>query len=82
LGEDWHYGLGNWVEGTGTAPFVPAGRNSSPGAFGAYPFIDFSRGYFGIVARKENIGSFPEGVDLFRSVETPADQWATKNCGQ
>lgn len=80
VNEDWHYGLGNWVEGTGTAPFEPAGRNSSPGAFGAYPFIDFSKGYFGLLARKDSPGSFPEGVNLFRSVESTAARWATRNC--
>ena len=41
-GEDWHYGFGNWIE-CHAPSFNCSGRQrvSSPGAYGAYPFIDF-----------------------------------------
>jgi CubicO group peptidase (beta-lactamase class C family) len=81
MGEDWRYGLGNWVECEAGTSCTTAGRNSSPGAYGAYPFIDFREGYFGIVARRDVVGSFPEGIDLFRSVQDAAERWASKACG-
>ncbi|HUX40087.1 MAG TPA: serine hydrolase domain-containing protein [Rectinemataceae bacterium] len=78
LGEDWAYAFGNWVE-CPSANFdasATTGRNSSPGAYGAYPFIDFRRGYFGILARQGALGTFPNGVNLFRTVQDTAAQWA------
>lgn len=81
LGEDWRYGLGNWLECEPGTSCSSAGRNSSPGAFGAYPFIDFSNGYFGILARQDVAGSFPDGVNLFRTAQATAARWATKSCG-
>ena len=41
---DWHYAFGAWRED----PAVE--RLSSPGAFGWYPWIDFDRGYFALIA--------------------------------
>jgi CubicO group peptidase (beta-lactamase class C family) len=85
LGEDWSYGLGNWLE-CSTAKTVGsfdcgAGhRNSSPGAYGAYPFIDFDHSYFGILARQGGIGTYPEGIRLFRTVEADAAIWADHRC--
>jgi len=85
IGEDWAYGLGNWLE-CPTA-IVPATydcgeghRNSSAGAYGAYPFIDFDLGYFGIVARQGSLGSGDEGVALARTITSLAGRWATKTC--
>jgi hypothetical protein len=82
LREDWSYGFGNWLE-CPTATSAPGSfdcglhRNSSPGAYGAYPFLDFDRGYVGIVARQsEGTGTYPEGIALFRSIETLAAAWA------
>ena len=77
LGEDWHYGFGVWIE----CPENPFNCNqinriSSPGAYGAYPFIDFENGYYGIVARQGALGTFPEGVQLFESVSQQLDTWA------
>jgi len=85
LGEDWSYGFGNWLEcPTATqANSYDCGeghRNSSPGAYGAYPFIDFDNAYFGILARQGTLSSAREGIDLFRSVESLAEQWAAKSC--
>jgi hypothetical protein len=48
--EAWHYSYGHWVEDD---PDGGDGAFSSPGAFGFYPWIDASRSWYGIVARKE-----------------------------
>ena len=81
LGENWHYGLGHWLECQ-----VPAGspftcssstaRVSSPGAYGAYPFWDRSKNYTGIVARQGTIGTFPNGIAIERAVRPTVEQWA------
>jgi hypothetical protein len=81
LGENWHYGLGHWLECE-----VPAGsaftcspgtaRLSSPGAYGAYPFWDRSKGYTGMVARQGTIGTFPNGIAIERAVRPTVEQWA------
>ena len=80
LGENWHYGLGHWLECE-----VPANssftcssstaRVSSPGAYGAYPFWDRSHGYIGIVARQGTISTFPNGIEIERSVRSNVEQW-------
>ena len=97
LGEDWSYGFGNWLEcptATTKGGFNcgAAHRNSSPGAYGAYPFIDFDHRYAGLVARQSGTtGTYPEGIAIFRSVQDPtgqtgkpalASQWAASaDCG-
>lgn len=48
--ESWHYSLGHWVEDD---PAVGDGAFSSAGAFGFYPWIDASKSWYGIVARKQ-----------------------------
>jgi CubicO group peptidase (beta-lactamase class C family) len=85
LGEDWAYGLGNWLEcptakTVGSFNCGAGHRNSSPGAYGAYPFIDFDHEYFGIIARQGGLGTYPEGVRLFRTIETDAAIWADRRC--
>ncbi len=84
-GEDWAYGLGNWLEcpgalGPNTYDCGAGHRNSSAGAYGAYPFIDFDQRYFGIVARQGGLGSGREGVALARTIAEPARKWATRTC--
>ena len=80
LNEDWHYAQGVWLECRATvfncnAPF----RFSSPGSFGAYPFIDFENNYFGIVARQGETSTSEEGVLLFREVDAELSQWSQLN---
>jgi len=84
LNEDWAYGFGNWLE----CPTARAAnsyncgvghRNSSPGAYGAYPFIDFDYSYSGIIARDGGMSTFHEGVNIFRSFQTCAQKWADYN---
>jgi CubicO group peptidase (beta-lactamase class C family) len=77
LGEDWHYGFGLWHECQSATYNCTAGsRVSSPGAYGAYPFWDRSKGYFGIVARQGALGTFPNGVAIERAVRPKAEEWA------
>ena len=77
LGEDWHYGFGLWHECQSATYNCTAGsRISSPGAYGAYPYWDRSKGYFGIVARQGTLGTFPNGVAIERAVRPRAEEWA------
>ncbi len=83
--EDWAYGLGNWLEcptalGNNTYNCGQGHKNSSPGAFGAYPFIDFDHSYFGILAREGEIGTFHEGLKMFRTVEALTQEWSQNQC--
>jgi len=84
-GEDWAYGLGNWLEcptatTLGGYDCGEGHRDSSPGAYGAYPFIDLDHHYLGIVARQGALGTGFEGVAIFRTVEAVAARWAMKDC--
>ncbi len=78
LGEDWAYGYGNWLECLNSSYNCGSmHRDSSPGAYGAYPFIDFDYNYFGIIGRQSpTIGHFKEGVDLFRTIQNNSNQWS------
>lgn len=49
--ESWHYSIGHWVEDD---PVNGDGAFSSAGAFGFYPWIDASKSWYGIVARKDD----------------------------
>lgn len=72
LNEMWHYGLGNWLECRSTSwrpACATARRYSSPGAYGAYPFIDFGVGFYGILARQGPLGTFPDGMRVYRDLE-------------
>jgi len=89
LHEDWSYGLGNWLEcptatsGPGAFDCGAGHRNSSPGAYGAYPFVDFDADYVGIVARESpKPGTFPEGIATFRVIQQEVERWAALRCGR
>jgi CubicO group peptidase (beta-lactamase class C family) len=82
LGQDWAYGFGNWLEcptavGPDTFDCGSGRRNSSPGAYGAYPFIDWEKGYLGILARQGELGTFRDGDSLFEVVAEDAARWAS-----
>jgi hypothetical protein len=51
--ESYHYSIGHWVEDD---PVNGDGAFSSAGAFGFYPWIDASRNWYGIVARRDASG--------------------------
>jgi CubicO group peptidase (beta-lactamase class C family) len=81
LGQDWAYGFGNWLEcptaqGPDSFDCGSGHRNSSPGAYGAYPFIDWDRRYFGILARQGKLGTFRDGDSLFQTIAGDAARWA------
>ena len=79
IGEDWHYSFGFWLEcQSSTFDCDGVGRISSPGAYGAYPFIDYELGYVGILGREGALGSYPEGKRVLDSVETELRDWV--NC--
>lgn len=77
LGEDWHYGFGLWHECQSATFNCQVGtRISSPGAYGAYPFWDRDNDYYGIVARQGALGTYPEGVEIERSVRPLVESWS------
>jgi hypothetical protein len=81
INRDWAYGFGNWLEcptaiGPNTFDCGSGHRNSSPGAYGAYPFIDFDHHYLGLLARQGTLGTFREGDALFQIVAADAASWA------
>lgn len=82
LGQDWAYGFGNWLEcptaiGPDSFDCDSGKRNSSPGAYGAYPFIDFEHRYLGLLARQGELGTFRDGDALFSVIAADATRWAT-----
>ena len=81
LNQDWAYGFGNWLEcpsaiGPNTFDCGAGHRNSSPGAYGAYPFIDFDHRYLGMLARQGTLGTFRDGDALFQTIGATASRWA------
>jgi len=78
LAEDWHYGFGVWIE-CHNAIFDESCADSpmlsSPGAYGAYPFLNRDKGYFGLVARQGELGSFREGYSLFDHIRPSVEAW-------
>ena len=83
--EDWSYGFGNWLEcptakQLGSFNCGAGHRNSSAGAYGAYPFIDFDNHYFGILARQGALGTGFEGVNIVRAADAPIAKWLA--CGK
>ncbi len=81
IGEDWHYGFGNWIEcHANPNNCTQTTRVSSPGAYGAYPFIDYKNKYYGILAREGALGTFKNGYVLFESVSPKLEAWASMDC--
>lgn len=81
IGEDWHYGFGTWIEchaNPNNCTYTT--RVSCPGAYGAYPFIDYENKYYGILAREGELGSFDKGYELFMSVSSKLKEWASIKC--
>ena len=77
IGQEWHYGWGFWLECASATYDCPGiTRISSPGAYGAYPFIDYEHAYFGILARQGALGSFPDGLSVFAAVRAEVEAWA------
>ncbi len=58
--ENWHYSLGHWVEDDPTTTPSSNFAYSSGGAFGFYPWVDFPKTLYGLLAR-EDISAGGEG---------------------
>jgi hypothetical protein len=56
LPENFHYALGHWVEDDPTNTPSSNFAYSSAGAFGFYPWVDFDRTLYGIVAQENQSG--------------------------
>jgi hypothetical protein len=63
--ESWSYSLGHWVE---SDPVLGDGAFSSAGAFGFYPWIDKTKTYYGVLARKSDPGSGFESANCGRLI--------------
>jgi CubicO group peptidase (beta-lactamase class C family) len=58
---NWHYSWGHWIEDDSS--IGDDGAFSSPGAFGFYPWIDSSKQYYGILARRsDTIGAYKDSA--------------------
>ena len=82
INQDWHYGFGMWIE-SDSNPFDKSkvtGRVSSPGLYGAYPFIDYTHEYYGILARQGGFNTFEKGYEIFSSVDDKLEEWAQSSC--
>lgn len=77
LGQQWHYGYGVWLQcASSTFNCSTIEYYSSPGAYGAYPFLSWEHGYFGILARQGDLGTYVNGFNTFEVVKSTAEQWA------
>ncbi len=77
----WHYGFGSWQECQDPLNYscTPGTRISSPGAYGAYPFWDRAKSYFGILARQGDLGTFRNGVELENPLRPYIEAWVNCN---
>ena len=72
--EAWSYGLGHWVEDD---PEVGDHAFSSAGALGFYPWIDASRTWYGVVARRAASAGGSQGVVSLRCGRLIRQAWVT-----
>jgi len=56
LPDNFHYSLGHWVEDDPAATPSSNFAYSSAGAFGFYPWVDFDRTLYGLIARESSTG--------------------------
>lgn len=77
IGKDWPYGYGLWIECEPDKQDCSGPqRISSPGAYGAYPFMDFRYGYTGLLARQGKPGTFSKGYELLHNQDAWLQRWA------
>ncbi|MFY9509688.1 MAG: hypothetical protein WAQ05_01770 [Rubrivivax sp.] len=72
--EAWNYSLGHWVEDD---PTVGDHAFSSAGALGFYPWIDSSKTWYGVVARRAVSAGGSEGVKSLRCGRMIRQAWVT-----
>lgn len=77
ISQTWRYGFGVWLEDCTTVSVAcVSDKISSPGAYGAYPFIDFENGYWGILARQGSLNSFSSSYRLMNAANGALENWA------
>lgn len=77
IDEVWHYGFGIWLECPNTVfDCSTIAYYSSPGTYGAYPFMNMQNFFFGILARQGKLRTFSKGKAVYDSVADIAEQWA------
>jgi len=81
INQVWHYGFGSWQECPDSLSYScsPGTRISSPGAYGAYPFWDRAKNYYGIFARQGELGTFRKGMDLEQPLRPYIEAWVNCN---
>jgi hypothetical protein len=77
LNDQWHYGYGIWLQ----CPHAvfdceTISYYSSPGIYGAYPFMNTELHFFGIVARQGADETIAEGKAVYDAVTDSAEEWA------
>jgi hypothetical protein len=72
--EAWSYALGHWVEDD---PLVGDHAFSSAGALGFYPWIDASRTWYGVLARRAPTPGGQQGVVSLRCGRLIRQAWVT-----
>ncbi len=72
--EAWNYSLGHWVEDD---PVVGDHAFSSAGALGFYPWIDATRSWYGVLARRAASAGGSEGVKSLRCGRLIRQAWVT-----
>lgn len=72
--EAWNYSLGHWVEDD---PRVGDHAFSSAGALGFYPWIDSSKTWYGVVARRADSPGGSQGVASLRCGRLIRQAWVT-----
>jgi hypothetical protein len=72
--EAWSYSLGHWVEDD---PMLGDGAFSSAGALGFYPWIDRSKTWYGVVARRAAAPGGNQGVVSLRCGRLIRQAWVT-----
>jgi CubicO group peptidase (beta-lactamase class C family) len=72
--EAWNYSLGHWVEDD---PTVGDHAFSSAGALGFYPWIDATKTWYGVLARKSATPTGGEGIVSLRCGRLIRQAWVT-----
>ena len=72
--ETWNYSLGHWVEDD---PQHGDHAFSSGGALGFYPWIDASKTWYGVLARRASVASAEQGIKSIRCGRAIRRAWLT-----
>lgn len=84
LKQDWHYGLGVWLECYAQVyNCLDTDRTFSiPGLFGSYPFIDKKNQYFGLIAQESDPSVFFQQIRTFQKIKPYLDGWSKASCAK